>query len=75
MAGRMLAGMLLDADMAFPAWRDPLYVDALRLRQFEAHEQTIRLRERARERRRLTVALGEPDPDPLEDPDFPGCFF
>lgn len=67
--------MLLDADMALPLWRDPRYVEESRVRQFEAHERQVRLRERARERRRMVVALGELDPEPVEDPDFPGCVF
>lgn len=54
-----------------PAWRDPRYLTAHRIAQFEAHEETIRQRERERERRRLLAMLVLPDP--VEDDEFPGC--
>lgn len=57
--------------MELPAWRDPRYATEDHVRQFEAHEEEIRRRERARERRRVLAMLV--NPEPKEDPDFPGC--
>lgn len=54
-----------------PAWRDPHYISAHQLRQFEAHEQTIRDRERDRERRRMQPLMNV-DRDRKSD-DFEGA--
>jgi len=54
-----------------PAWRDPSFISAWRLRQFEAHEEAIRKRERDRERRRFQPLMPV-DRERMSD-DFEGC--